>query len=787
MRKIMIENWMDWLCYDKLTAGECNCPHKILGKHECGGGMIYTAYRPGAQKISIVCGKKTYDMENIGNEGYFAFFDEDWDISSYEYRVQYSEDDIITYKDPYIYGPVLGDVDKYLFHEGTHYEVYKKLGAHIMTIDGVKGTFFAVWAPHARSVSVVGNFNMWDKRLHQMRRLDDSGIHELFIPDIGQGEIYKFCITTGAGETLFKSDPYAFYSELRPQTASVVYDIEGYSWKDDAWMKKRGSASRADRQRMPMSIYECHIGSWKRNPDGSFYGYKQLADELVDYLKEMNYTHIELMGISEYPFDGSWGYQVTGYYAPTSRYGTPKEFMYLVDTLHKNGIGVILDWVPAHFPRDAHGLGRFDGEPLYEYSDPRKGEHPDWGTYIFDYSSNEVCDFLISNALYWANEYHIDALRVDAVASMLYLDYGKQDGAWLPNPDGSNDNKDVVRFFGHLNSIIEERGQGLYMIAEESTSWAGVTAPVEFGGLGFMFKWNMGWMNDFLDYMKTDPLFRSGNHNKLCFSMMYAYSENFIQVLSHDEVVHGKASMIYKMPGDMPHKFANLKTAYAFMYGHPGKKLLFMGQEFAQTHEWNEEVSLEWNLLEYVEHKGVKDFVRKLNELYVTNDAMYYNDYDPMGFEWLTCDDNENSVVSFVRRGSGTKKNLLFIFNFTPVEHEAYKIGVLCPGKYTEILNSDDKEYGGSGCATDKVLNPVEEEYYGREYSLTIKLPPLSARVFEYDYTEPKKKARPKKSQPKKQSNTKAGNSRTSGSKTSNSKTGDSKTSTNKTSKNKTK
>lgn len=734
-----IEEWIDWKRYDEIIAGECDNPHSLLGRHEYGQGIIFAAYRPGAQKIQIVCADKEYDMESVGNSGFFALYCEDADISSYEYKVQYSENDIITYEDPYIYAPVLGDMDKYLFAEGTHYQIYKKLGAHIMTINGVSGTLFAVWAPNAKSVSVTGNFNMWDKRLHQMRRLDNSGIHELFIPGIKQNDVYKYCITTLSGEVLFKSDPYANYSEVRPDNASVVYDSSGYKWNDTAWMNKRRKVTRNDRRRMPMSIYECHIGSWKRNADGSFYSYVQLADELTGYLKDMKYTHVELMGISEYPFDGSWGYQVTGYYAPTSRYGTPENFKYMIDKLHQNGISVILDWVPAHFPRDAHGLGRFDGTPLYEYSDPRKGEHPDWGTYIFDYSSNEVCNFLISNVLYWANEFHIDALRVDAVASMLYLDYGKKDGEWLPNPDGSNDNKDVIKFFGHLNSVIENQAPGVYMIAEESTAWAGVTAPVEFGGLGFMFKWNMGWMNDFLDYMKTDPLFRSGNHNKLCFSMMYAYSENFIQVLSHDEVVHGKASMIYKMPGDISQKFANLKTAYAFMYSHPGKKLLFMGQEFAQTREWNEAVSLDWDLLEYNEHRGMQKFIKRLNELYISNDAMYYNDYDPIGFEWLSCDDNVNSVVAFVRRGSGTKKQLLFIYNFTPVEHKAYKIGVPCAGRYTEILNSDDTEYCGKGKAVDKVLKAVNEECLGRCYSLEIELPPLSARVFEYNYVERKK------------------------------------------------
>ena len=645
-------------------------------------------------------------------------------------------------------GDVITEFDRYLFAEGTHYEIYKKLGAHLMTQNGVPGTYFAVWAPNADGVSVVGNFNRWDAEADSMSRIADSGIYGLFIPGIKQGEVYKYCIKTKAGDLEYKTDPYGCYCELRPANASIVYDADKYKWSDAVWMRKRSETDRLERRRKPMAIYECHPGAWRKNDnesDDGFYNYRQLADELGEYLTDMGYTHVELMGISEYPFDGSWGYQVTGYYAPTSRYGTPEDFKYFINHMHKLGISVILDWVPAHFPRDAHGLARFDGTPLYECADPRRGEHPDWGTYIFDYGRHEVSNFLIANALYWANEYHIDALRVDAVASMLYLDYGKQDGEWLPNPDGSNENRDVIEFFKHLNTVIESRAPGVYMIAEESTAWAGVTAPAEFGGLGFTFKWNMGWMNDFLDYMKTDPLFRAGNHGKLCFSMMYAYSENFIQVLSHDEVVHGKASMIYKMPGEPAQKFANLRTAYGFMYGHPGKKLLFMGQEFAQTKEWNEAVALSWELLDFPEHEGMRQFVKKLNEIYNTYDAMYYNDCDPMGFEWMSCDDNENSVVSFVRRGSKAKDQLLFIYNFTPIEHKEYKIGVPCPGRYTQILNSDDKVYGGLGRAVKEVLTAKKEEYSGRDYTLNIELPPLSVRVFKYDYVENvKPKAKPK-------------------------------------------
>ena len=634
--------------------------------------------------------------------------------------------------------PFIGEIDRYLFGLGTHYEIYKKLGAHITTIDGVAGTHFAVWAPNAQSVSVVGNFNDWNPQAGKMELYEDSGIYALFVPGVGQGEVYKYFIVSRAGEEIYKTDPYGKYAEVRPANASIVFNDYDYTWKDTEWMQLRSEKDRDELRKRPMAIYECHPGSWRKNAsdtDDGFYNYRQLAHELGKYLKDMKYTHVELMGIAEYPFDGSWGYQVTGYYAPTSRYGTPDDFKYFIDYMHKLGISVILDWVPAHFPRDAHGLARFDGTPLYECADPRRGEHPDWGTYIFDYGKNQVSNFLIANVLYWANEFHIDGFRVDAVASMLYLDYGKQDGAWLPNPDGSNENRDAIEFFRHLHSIVNEHAKGVYIVAEESTAWAGVTAPVDFGGLGFTFKWNMGWMNDFLDYMKTDPYFRGGNHNKLCFSMMYAYSENFVQVLSHDEVVHGKASMIYKMPGDNDQKFANLRTAYGFMYGHPGKKLLFMGQEFAQTKEWNEAVSLDWDLLKFPEHEGMRKFVKKLNSLYNKYDAFYYNDYDPIGFEWMSCDDTTNCVVSFVRRGSTDKKQLLFICNFAPIHHPSYVIPVSCKGRYNPILNSDDVEFGGQGIVEKKVLSAKKDKKSGT-YSLDIELAPLSVRVFSYNYSE---------------------------------------------------
>ena len=609
-----------------------------------------------------------------------------------------------------------------------------------MTIDGVKGTYFAVWAPHARRVSVVGDFNMWDGALNPMQMMQTSGIYELFIPDVAPGAVYKYQILTRDGEILYKADPYGNQCQVRPDNANVVADLTGYKWKDTDWIENRKQQTRETELKKPMAIYECHLGSWKKkieDSDFGFYTYRELAKMLCDYVKKMGYTHVELMGIAEYPFDGSWGYQVTNYYAPTSRYGSPEDFMYFVDHMHENGIGVILDWVPAHFPRDEHGLGRFDGMPLYEHPDPRRGEHPDWGTYIFDFGRNEVSNFLTANALFWVEKFHVDALRVDAVASMLYLDYGKQDGQWLPNKDGGNENYDAIELLRKINTVMEERNPGAFLIAEESTAWAGVTAPASMKGLGFLYKWNMGWMNDFLEYMKMDPYFRSFNHNRLTFSLSYTYAENYVLVISHDEVVHLKCSMLNKMPGVEKDKFANLRTAYGFMYGHPGKKLLFMGQEFGQLREWSEARSLDWFLLDQPLHKKMQKWVADLNHMYTTYDACYYNDNNQMGFEWTKVDDANTSIIAFVRRGKTVKDQLLFVCNFVPVERKDYWIGVPCLTEYEEIINSDAKIYGGSGTKNGKV-KAFEEKCDRMPYAISIDIAPLSMMVFRYDYVDKK-------------------------------------------------
>ena len=626
------------------------------------------------------------------------------------------------------------EMDRYLFGQGTHYEIYKLMGAHPTKQKGKDGVYFAVWAPHARSVSVIGEFNGWSEDANVMKRQEPLGIYTAFVPEAQLGQLYKYCIETQTGDKLYKADPFANSAELRPGTASRIADISHLKWSDSVWMKHR---AEWDFHSSPISIYEAHIGSWMRHPgreDEGFYSYREFAHAATDYIKKMGYTHIELMGISEYPFDGSWGYQVTGYYAPTRRYGDPKDFMYFVDYMHEKGIYVILDWVPAHFPKDEHGLGNFDGQPLYEHPDKRRGEHPHWGTYIFNYNKKEVENFLLANGLFWLRKFHVDGLRVDAVASMLYLDYGKDDGEWLPNEDGGNENYDAIHLFHHMNREFEKQAPGTMIIAEESTAWAGVTSPVEFGGLGFLFKWNMGWMHDFLEYMHMDPYFRANNHGRLTFSMQYAYSENFIQVLSHDEVVHGKGSMINKMQGEIDDKFANLRTAYGFMYGHPGKKLLFMGQEFAQFREWSEKRSLDWFLLDEERNKQMQDFVRELNHLYAKYDALYVNDYDTMGFEWMSCENAQMSTVSFVRRGLNAKDQLLFICNFTPVEYDAYRTGVPCRGRYELLLSSDEERFGGTGVRNKKFVEADKEECEGKTYSLQMKLPPLSVNIYRFDY-----------------------------------------------------
>ena len=628
---------------------------------------------------------------------------------------------------------MITEMDQYLFGQGTHYEIYKKLGAHLTEYEGEKGVYFAVWAPHAKGVRVVGEFNCWGSDGYRMNRLEPLGIYEVFVPGLEEGCMYKYLIETEKGDYLYKADPFAFYAEKRPGTASRVADISGFTWHDDRWMTKRAGWNAAE---SPMSIYEVHPGSWKRHPhdedEDGFYTYRELAVELTEYIKKMGYTHIELMGIAEHPFDGSWGYQVTGYFAPTSRYGTPEDFQYMIDYFHKHNIGVILDWVPAHFPRDAHGLANFDGEALYEHPDSRRGEHPDWGTKIFNYEKSEVRNFLIANALFWLGEYHIDGLRVDAVASMLYLDYGKQDGQWLPNKYGGKENLDAVWFFKHLNSIVHGRGDGSMIIAEESTAWPGVTKSVDDGGLGFTFKWNMGWMNDFLEYMKLDPYFRKDNHNKMTFAMSYAYSENYILVLSHDEVVHLKCSMLNKMPGYLDDKFANLKAGYTFMFGHPGKKLLFMGDEFAQLQEWSEERELDWFLLKEDRHLHMQNYVRALLQLYKKYRCLYELDDSWDGFQWINADDSYRSIFSFVRYSKTKQKNLLFVMNFTPMERPDYRVGVPKKKNYELVLDSDAEEYGGNGRKRPKEYVSRKGNCDNQKYYLEYPLSAYGTAVFEF-------------------------------------------------------
>ena len=626
------------------------------------------------------------------------------------------------------------ELDRYLFGQGTHYEIYKLFGAHPGTQRKKEGVFFAVWAPHAKAVSVVGDFNNWDAEANPMKCDNDMGIYQLFIPKVREGDLYKYCITTSQGEKIMKSDPYANYAEVRPGTASRVVDLSGFRWGDSVWMKKR---LEFDPQKDAMSIYEVHPGSWRKHPkkdeeDKGFYNYRELAHALADYVKEMGYTHVELMGIAEHPFDGSWGYQVTGYYAPTSRYGTPEDFKYFINYMHKNKIGVILDWVPAHFPRDAHGLADFDGAPTYEYADPRKGEHPDWGTKVFDYGRNEVKNFLIANALFWIEEYHVDGLRVDAVASMLYLDYGRQDGQWVANQYGENKNLEAIEFFRHLNSVVLGKHKGTVMIAEESTAWPMVTGKPEDGGLGFSLKWNMGWMHDFLEYMKLDPYFRQYNHYKMTFSTSYAYSENYVLVLSHDEVVHLKCSMINKMPGLGQDKFENLKAGYSYMIGHPGKKLLFMGQEFGQYQEWSEERELDWFLLGEESNRSLQNYVKTLLGLYKKYPALYANDTRPEGFEWINADDASRSIYSFIRYSPTGRNNLLFVINYTPVARDDYRVGVPKRKQYKLILNSKEPEFGGNVHKEQLVYKAVKKECDGRPFSFAYPLPAYGVAVFQF-------------------------------------------------------
>ena len=626
----------------------------------------------------------------------------------------------------------ISEMDQYLFSQGTHYDIYKKLGAHFSEEKGVKGVFFAVWAPHAAAVHVIGEFNGWNEESHPMKKEGPGGIHSLFVPGVQENTLYKFLITTEKGEKLYKADPFANYAEMRPGNASKITSLKGFAWEDEKWEENRDKLNVFEQ---PIAIYECHIGSWMKHPDGTedgFYNYREFADRLVEYLKEMRYTHVELMGIAEHPFDGSWGYQVTGYYAPTSRYGTPKDFMYLVNRLHKIGVGVILDWVPAHFATDAFGLGCFDGTCIFEDPDPRKGEHPEWGTKIFNYGKAEVKNFLIANVLFWLREFHIDGVRVDAVASMLYLDYGKKDGEWCPNKFGGNKNLEAIEFFKHLNSVVRGTYPGFLTIAEESTAWPKVTGDIEDGGLGFTFKWNMGWMHDFCEYMKLDPYFRKDNHYAMTFAMTYNESENYILPLSHDEVVHLKCSMVNKMPGYHVDKYANLRVGYTYMFGHSGKKLLFMGQDFGQEREWSEARELDWFLLQEPLNRGMKEFMGELLKMYRKYPCLYTIDNSWKGFEWMNADDKDRSTYTFIRRTKDGRNKLLFVLNMTPMTWENYQISVPAKKKYKLVLNSNEERFGGNGHKIPEVVEAKAKPLCGRKYSISIDLAPYTAAVFVF-------------------------------------------------------
>jgi len=712
-------------------------PHHILGMHEitdAKGKQAITVrvFNPHAETVTVIDAADEsicWPLAKIHVDGFFEGIitgRSKW--FPYVLKTTDAKGGFFVTRDPYAFRPYITEFDRFLFGEGTHYRIFEKLGAHPIEIDGVAGVLFAVWAPNARRVSVIGRFNNWDGRRHMMRLLDMSGIWELFVPGLQRFDHYRFEIRTPQDTIIQKTDPFGNFFELRPSVNALIYGIDDYKWNDSEWLASRAQNDPHDQ---PVNIYEMHLGSWRHGENERFLTYTEIADRLIPYLKDMGYTHVELLPILEHPFDGSWGYQVTGYFAPTSRYGSPDEFMAFVDRLHQNGIGIILDWVPAHFPKDAHGLARFDGTALFEHEDPRKGEHPEWGTLVFNYGRREVKNFLISSAIFWIERYHLDGLRVDAVASMLYLDYAKYDGQWVPNQFGGNQNLEAVDFIKHMNSVILGAHPNIMLIAEESTSWKGVSRPAEKGGLGFNFKWNMGWMNDFLAYVKKDPVYRRYAHNNLTFGIMYAYTENFMLVLSHDEVVHGKKSLLDKMPGDLWRKFAGLRVALGFMYGHPGKKLLFMGGEFGQFIEWDEKRELDWFLLEYDHHKQMQDFTRDLNHLYKKERAFWFDDFNGNGFEWIDCNDAARSMVVFLRKTDKSAETLYIACNFTPNPINNYPLGVDSSGAYSELLNSDDPKYGGSGLINGGVLAAAEYPAFGRPYSVNVVIPPLGCIVLK--------------------------------------------------------
>ncbi len=751
---------MDWEAIEGIVYADEDHPERILGPVKVRGGYLVHAFYPDAQAIVLrmKTSQKMYPMEMADENGVFAVLLKEKKLSAYTFIITLKDGRELELEDPYLYRDLIGTNDLHRFSNGIHHHIYDYLGAHPMAVSGfwdsaepewdvlekqvpkgaVYGTHFAVWAPNAVRVSVVGDFNGWDGRRHPMYRLGDSGVFALFIPGVKTGEIYKYEVKQNAQKTVLKTDPYGFACEQRPANASIVSNISQYAWKDRKWMEQRQSEGFAGK---PVSIYEVHLGSWmKKEPEegimhpncsDEFYNYREIAPRLAEYVKKMHYTHIELMPVMEHPLDESWGYQVTGYYAATSRYGSPQDLMYFMDYMHQQKIGVILDWVPAHFPKDANGLARFDGTCLYEHLDPRQGEHPHWGTLIYNYGRPQVADFLISNALFWVKKYHADGIRMDAVASMLYLDYGKQDGEWVANMYGGNENLEAIALLQNLSKAFHKECPGAMLIAEESTAWPKVTGSVQENGLGFDLKWNMGWMNDFLSYMQTDPLFRKGRHGLLTFSMIYAYSERFVLVISHDEVTHEKGSMFRKMPGDEELKFANLRAAYGFMMAHPGRKLLFMGQEFGQSSEWNEKQSLPWDEAKQPANAKLQAYTAACNAFYQKHPALYAADDKEEGFEWLSSLDADHSIITFMRYAPDQSERLLVVCNFTPVVYENFKLGVPFDGKYKEIFNSDAEEFGGAGHANRRLKNAKPAAWDGREYSISVEVPALGISVFQ--------------------------------------------------------
>ena len=721
---------MNWPVIEEIIYSESQDPHATLGPHVQGNGTLIQAFFPGAQKVTLQLTKDMAEkeMELADDDGFFAVWLPVKNVGAYRYIVSYENGSVETMQDAYRHVCLITAEDEEKFAMGVHYTVYEKLGAHPLNLDGEDGVYFAVWAPNALRVSTVGDFNHWDGRVHQMRKLP-SGIFEIFIPGVKAGDNYKYEIKLKTGLTYLKADPYGNAAQLRPETASVVADLRNFKWEDKEFIKKRKTFQK---ENAPISVYELYLGSFLAPKDNEEYAnYREIADKLIPYVKEMGYTHVELMPVMEHPLDASWGYQVIGYYAPTARYGTPEDFMYFVNELHKAGIGVILDWVPAHFPRDIYGLSSFDGTCLYENPDEQRRSHPHWGTLVFDYGRPEVSNYLIANALFWVEKFHADGIRMDAVASMLYLDYGRNPGEWTANIYGGNENLEAVELIKHLNSMMGKRNPGVLRIAEESTAWPMVTGSLEDGGLGFDLKWNMGWMNDYLDYIKYDPYFRSHHHSELTFSMIYAYSEKFMLVFSHDEAVHGKSSMLGKMPGEREQKFANLRLTYAYMFTHPGRKLLFMGQDIGEFSEWNEMRQTEWELLKYPDHKGMAALVKKLNELYTTKPALYEWDDKPEGFAWINSINSAENLLTFMRRTRKKESLLVMAANFSGVEIQV-KIGVPYEGSYKEILNTDAEEFGGNGMVNKRAKRAVKKEWDDRPYSVSITLAPLSASILEF-------------------------------------------------------